>query len=374
MSTIITNTERTKLYTQLKHQLGAPIIGVELEDEMLDSLLELAVLDYGMYVQDWLIENQWSSLYDISIDEADLTRAFMTRSLDWETSFTYAYSKIVGLQAGGPWELKKDFVTLSANTQIYQIPANREINEIMWYSRAELNESFVDPFLGAFGGLGGGMGLGGGGGFAQMGMVGSYYMMPANDLLLRMADRNIKNRLISSELTYRLTAGPNGSKFLHLYNVPGGDFDFGNREIHDSKCWYWYYDTGKDGRDACLEANKDVVLLPSDVPIESIKYVDLNPPAKAWIRRYFTALAKETLGRVRGKYSGALKVPDSELTMDYSSLQTEGIDEKSKLTEELTSRLERLRQDSMMERKANEAENLNKALTYRPFQDPYNVI
>jgi|TARA_R110000796_G_scaffold74_13_gene313 hypothetical protein len=374
MSTIITTTERTKLYTQLKHQLGAPIIGVELEDEMLDSLLEISVLDYGMYVQDWLIENQWSSLYDISIDEADLTRAFMTRSLDWETSFTYAYSKIVGLQAGGPWELKKDFVTLSANTQIYQIPANREINEIMWYSRAELNESFVDPFLGAFGGLGGGMGMGGGGGFAQMGMVGSYYMMPANDLLLRMADRNIKNRLISSELTYRLTAGPNGTKFLHLYNVPGGDFDFGSLKVHDSRCWYWYYDTGKDGRDACLAENSDVVLLPSDVPIESIKYVDLNPPARAWIRRYFTALAKETLGRVRGKYSGALKVPDSELTMDYSSLQSEGIDEKSKLIEELTSRLERLRQDSMMERKANEAENLNKSLQFRPFQDPYNVI
>ena len=111
------------------------------------------------------------------------------------------------------------------------------------------------------------------------------------------------------------------------------------KEIHDSRCWYWYYDTGKDGRDACLEENKDVVLLPSDVPIDAIKYVDLNPPARAWIRRYFTALAKETLGRVRGKYSGALKVPDSELTMDYSSLQTEGVDEKSKLIEELTGRL-----------------------------------
>ena len=36
--------------------------------------------------------------------------------------------------------------------QIYQIPAGREINEIMWYTRAELNESFIDPFLGAFGG------------------------------------------------------------------------------------------------------------------------------------------------------------------------------------------------------------------------------
>ena len=67
-------------------------------------------------------------------------------------SFTYAYSKIVGLQAGGPYQLKQDYVTLSANTQIYEIPAGREINEILWYTRAELNEAFIDPFLGAFGG------------------------------------------------------------------------------------------------------------------------------------------------------------------------------------------------------------------------------
>ena len=99
MSSGIDPTERNKLFTQLRHQLGAPIIGVELEDEMLDSLLELAIQDYAMYVQDWLIENQWSSLYGINVDEADLARAFTTRSLDWETSFTYAYSKIVGLQA-----------------------------------------------------------------------------------------------------------------------------------------------------------------------------------------------------------------------------------------------------------------------------------
>ena len=69
------------------------------------------------------------------------------------------------LQAGGPYELKQDYINLSAGTQIYEIPAGREINEIMWYSRAELNESFIDPFLGAFGGMGGGMGMGGAGKF-----------------------------------------------------------------------------------------------------------------------------------------------------------------------------------------------------------------
>ena len=42
---------------------------------------------------------------------------------------------------------------------MYQIPAGREINEILWFNRPELNEMLVDPFLGGFGGFGGiGMG------------------------------------------------------------------------------------------------------------------------------------------------------------------------------------------------------------------------
>ena len=48
--------------------------------------------------------------------------------------------------------------------------------------------------------------------------------------------------------------------------------------------------------------------------------------------------------------------------------------EKLKLAEELMARLERLRPDKLMERKGNEAENLNKALKYRPMVSPYNVI
>jgi len=80
------------------------------------------------------------------------------------------------------------------------------------------------------------------------------------------------------------------------------------------------------------------------------------------------------LGRVRGKFGGNLKVPDSELSLEYDSLLTEGKDEKMKLIEELQARLERLRPDKMLERRASEAENLNKTLSYRPFQGPFNAI
>ena len=220
---IIAEPHRTALYTRIKHLLGAPLRSIELEDEMMDSLLELSIGDYSQYVQDWLIESQWTSLYNLNLDTQSLSKAFITKSLDFETRYTYAYSKIVGLQAGGEWELKKDYIQLVRGQQIYEIPANREINEVLWFTPAELNNLLFDPWT--FGALGAG-GLGGPGGFSQMGMSGSFFMMPAFDMLLRMQEINIQRRIIAGDLTYRITALPDGKKALHLMNTPGGKFDF----------------------------------------------------------------------------------------------------------------------------------------------------
>jgi hypothetical protein len=368
---VINSTDREKLYTQVLHILGAPVRGIELLEEQLDTFLELSLSEYEQYVSDWLIESQWSALAGLDVDTQSLTRAFTTRSLDYETQYSHAYSKIVGLQAGGNNEIKKDFIELVAAQQEYIIPAGREINELLWFTRAELTDSIIDPFLGGFGGLGG-VGFGGVGGFAQVGSSGSYFMLPAFDLLLRMQDRNIKNRLIGGELTYRITAGPNGTKRIHLYNVPGGRFDFGSIRGNNWKVWYWYYDTFD--RDDCLLKNKDIIKLPSDVETEILTWDKLNKPAQNWVRKYLIAYSKEGLARIWGKFSGELQVPDSQIKLDYQSLLTEARDEKSKMVEELMKRLERLRPDMLLERKAKEAESLNKALKYRAMPSPFNVI
>jgi hypothetical protein len=225
--------------------------------------------------------------------------------------------------------------------------------------------------MGGFGGFGG-IGLGGAAGFSQMGTMGNYFITPAFDILLRMQDINIKRRIISGELTYRVTALPDGKKAVHLMNVPGGKFDFGNIQYNEYRVWYWYYET--DDRESCLKENPDIVRLPSDIPIDEMLWDELNSPAQTWVRRWFTAYVKESLGRVRGKYQGNLKTPDSEIQLEYDSLLTEAKDEKSKLIEELTQRLERLRPEKMMERQASEAENLNKSLQYRAFPRQFYTI
>jgi hypothetical protein len=373
---IINEPERGQFYQKVRHLLGAPLRSVELEDEMMDTLLEYSIDDYSQYVQDWLIESQWTSLYNLDLDTQSLSRAFLTKSLDFETRYTYAYSKIVGLQAGGDWVLKKDYVQLVPNQQIYEIPAGRELNEILWFTPATLNNLLFG--LGGFAGIGTGTGLGGGGGLAQIGnMAGSYYLTPAFDTLLRMQEVNIQRRMYAGELTYRITALPGGKKALHLMNTPGGKFDFGNSELAKGQVWYWYYDTTDGDRDQCLKDNPDIIKLPSDVPFEKISWYELNNPAQIWIRRWFTAYCKETLSRVRGKFSGSLKTPDGDLTMDYAALSTEAKDEKTKLIEELIGaegRLTRLRPEKIMEREALLAENLNKQLKFRAMPRQIYII
>ena len=373
---IINEPERSEFYQKVRHLLGAPLRSVELEDEMMDTLLEYSIDDYSQYVQDWLTESQWTSLYNLNLDTQSLSRAFVSKSLDFETRYTYAYSKIVGLQAGGDWVIKKDFVQLVPNQQIYEIPAGREINEILWFTPSTLNTAMFG--VGGFAGIGAGTGLGGGGGLAQIGnMAGSYYLTPAFDTLLRMQEVNIQRRMFAGELTYYITALPGGKKGLHLLNTPGGRFDFGNAEMSNHQVWYWYYDTTDGDRDKCLADNPDIVLLPSDVPFDKLSWYKLNNPAQVWVRRWFTAYCKETLARVRGKFSGSLKTPDGDLTMDYAALATEGKDEKTKLIEELIGadgRLTRLRPEKIMEREALLAENLNKQLKFRAMPSQIYVI
>ena len=373
---IIGEPERSNLYKKVRHLLGAPLRSVELEDEQMDTLLEFSIDEYSQYVQDWLIESQWTALYNLNLDTQSLTKAFTTRSLDYETRYTYAYSKIVGLQAGGDSVLKKDYIQLVPDQQIYEIPAGRELNELLWYSPPELNNMMFDPW--SFGSLGAGGGLGGGGGLAQMGnMAGSYFMLPGFDMLLIMKQINIQRRIIAGELTYRVTALPEGKKAVHLMNTPGGKFDFGNGTLMRGRVWYWYYDDGGD-RDKCLAENPDIIRLPSDVPFDKISWDDLNNPAQVWVRRWFIAYCKETLSRVRGKFSGNLKTGDGgDLTMDYQSLSTEAKDEKTKLIDELIGaegRLTRLKPEKVMEREALLAENLNKQLKFRAMPRQIYVI
>jgi hypothetical protein len=372
----VSTEEREKLFRQLRHSLGAPIRQIELTDEQLCTLLEISIEDYAQYVQEWLIEHQWSSLLGHNVTTIDMAFALSVRTLDYVNQSTYAYSKQVGLQTNGPWELKKDYVELEAGRQVYQIPAGREVNEVLWITPPATSQALLANygaidygFGGGFAQVGGGTGTGGPG-FARMG----YYIAPAFDILLTAADMNLKNRIIRSELVYKITAGPDGSKLLHLLSTPGSRFSFGQgiggvgSSINLTGCqvWYFYYDTTPDNVDQCLKDNPDVIKMPNQVPLSKLDFSDFNEPTKTLVRQLFIAEAKRALGRTRGKFGGIVGPPEAERTMDYETLISEGNDERKAVLERLDARLLRLSTTSQLERNANEAQYLNTALKHQP--------
>jgi hypothetical protein len=370
--------EKEKLFRQFRHSVGAPIRQIELTDDQLCTLLEISIEDYAQYVQEWLTEHQWQSLFGQNIDNIDMAFALSVRSQDFVSQYTYAYSKQVGLQTNGPWELKKDYVQIEEGRQVYQIPAGREINEVLWLTPTAVSQALLANYGGIDYGFGGGFAqMGGGYGTAGTGTGGGrsgYYISPAFDILLTAGDMNLKNRIVRSELVYKITAGPDGTKLLHLLSTPGSRLSFGagigplgsSISLAGCQVWYHYYDTNGKDKDKCLLDNPDIIKLPNEVPLSKLNYITFNEPTKTLIRQLFIAEAKRALGRVRGKFGGIVGPPEAERTMDYETLISEGNEEKKSVLERLDARLLRLSSTSQLERSANEAEYLNRAIKFRP--------
>jgi hypothetical protein len=215
----ISSKDTEKLFRQFRHSIGAPIRQIEVTDEMLCTYLEIAIEDYAQYVQEWLIEHQWQSLLGKTVGTTDMAFALSVRSLDYVNQYTYAYSKQVGHQTNGPWELKKDFVELENGRQVYTIPANREVNEVLWITPPAMSQALLANYGGIDYGFGGGFAqVGGGVGTGGANQRSGYYIAPAFDILLTAADMNLKNRIVRSELVYKITAGANGTKlFIHAW-------------------------------------------------------------------------------------------------------------------------------------------------------------
>lgn len=379
--------EKQIIFEQFRTSMGAPHRQVELDDDQLCILLQMAVEDYAQYVQEWLIEHQWQSTLGKNVDSTDMAFALSVRDFDFVTQYTYAYSKQVGLQARGPWELKKDYIDIEMGRQVYEIPAGREVNQILWITPPTTDQALFANYGGfdygfgsGFGQLGSGYGSGASGGYGHGG-YGGYYIAPAFDVLLQASDMNLKHRLLRSELVYKLTAGPNGTRLLHLMSTPGSKLSFGGGVssagatamagrssigLAGCKVWYFYYDTTGGDADECRKENKDIIKLPNEVPLAKIEFEDLNEPTKILVRNLFIALAKMALGRTRGKFGGIVGPPEAERTMDYESLLAEGNEEKKAILERLDERLGRLSSTAQLERAAKESEFLNTHLKYRP--------
>ena len=379
--------ELRDLFRIVRTKIGAPIRVVQLEDEQLCDLLQVAVGDYASYVQNWVIESQWLNMMGNNTlinNPADLAFALSTRTLDWSRDWSEWFSKEVGLQQRGTrWELKKDFFTIEKGKQVYVVPAGREINRVLYITPSTTKAALY----GNVGMLDTGMG----GGWGQygtyqngMGLIG-FYVGSAYDTALLSADLKYKNSLLRGDLAYKVTAGPNGTHLIHLLSVPGSKNMLGGLSADDAYgwgryvnciCWYTYYDVSDEGENTaeqCMLDNKDSILItPDQVPLNKMRFELMNEPTQQTIRQLLVAEAMITLGIIRGTYSGVVKIPEAEMQMDYNMLLDLGKQDKERVLNELKERLDRMLPWNLMKNQADMNDSLLKVLQMKPM--PFNFM
>lgn len=366
--------EVKRLFKKVRSALGAPVRAVELTDDQLCDALEMCIEDYSEKVNNWLIETQWVSLYGKNVTSTDMAFALSTRTFDMMKDYSYWFSKQVGLQQEGPWELKKDFFTIEKGKQVYVVPSGRTINKVMYVNPPTSQAALFANYGGIDIGFGGGYGQLGGGAY---GPVGGFYTAPAADVAYLATDLQYKNRLLRCDLVYKVTAGPNGTHLIHLMSTPGSPLSFGyvggvggGLGLVGCQVWYTYYDTASaEDADECARANAgDVILTPDQVKLATIDYAFLNDPTKTLVRQLLIAKAKQMLGLIRGKFSGKVNIPQAEMTMDYQMLIQQGKEEWDEAMKGLVERLERMRPANLLEQQAKIMENTLNIQKHIPLQ------
>ena len=369
------------LFHLVRVALGAPIRSIELTDDQLCSLLEIAIGDYAEKVQNWVLETQWLNIQGKNTiqfqNPNELAYAMTVRTMDWSRDYSYWFSKEVGLQQRGSYELKKDFFKVELGKQVYVIPKGREINKVMYvtpsttkaalYGNLGTLDTGIGGGFGQYGNLGNGMGLTG------------FYVGSAYDTALMSVDLKYKNSLLRGDLAYKVTAGPDGTHLVHLMSVPGSpnmvggvaaDDTWGWNKYSNCYVWYTYYDVSngtEEDVDKCrIENRDDVVLTPEQVPFESMSYDLMNYPTQQIVRKLLIAEAKITLANIRGAYSGVVRIPQAEMTLDYRLFLEQGKEEKEKARTELSERLTRMTPWELMKNQNEMNDQIMKVLSQKP--------
>lgn len=381
----MSQSEQTKLFKRIRHFLGEPVMGVELEDEQIEECVCMAIEEYSSYINNWVMQNRLGEMLGLP-SEIDFTLKYVSNSLYFEKAYASSYSEQQGFGVNGVKELKTDSIVLTAGTQDYVIPADREVNEVLWFTPSFINLFGLDPFANsniAFSEFG-----------ASFAGHTLYHVMPVFDTILTAQAAELRNRVRGSEYSYIIKPGPNGTKILKLFPIPfpgnagsGSSMGIGGGAGTPGTVFYYYYDRIGNYGNPLLSGNtanpgftgftsgqtssgyqgNGLVSTPADAQLNFISYSQLNSVAQRWVKRFALALAKEVLGLgIRGKFNGQLPIPGAELTLNKDDLINTGREDQEKLMTELKEQLAELSYDKIMEKRALIQEAINKNLGFGP--------
>ena len=359
--------------------IGYPIMDIELLDINFYTAFEASVMEYSNQVNQVNIVNNLMNTLGIQTGSGFMSgSSFTGQQIGNSFGYISKLSKAYGTEAdsGGTAKWYKAKVDMIPGQQTYSIrtavskslginltnTSSIEIKRVL-HNPPPAIVRYFDPFVGT--GLGS-QHLLDSFGFGGMSPSISFMMMPIHADLLRLQSIEFNDQIRKSHYTFEVHGDD-----IKFWPVPTSGTGSASSTIFYGSVWFEFLFEEDKNNDALLFGNtaliKGAVSDASNIPYTYQTYSSINDMGRAWIIKYGSALAKEMLGFVRGKYS-SIPIPNSEITLNGSELISQGQTEKGELITQLREFLDKMTKEQMLTRQNTEATQMNEILAKVPLK------
>jgi hypothetical protein len=357
-------TEADAMITFVKRKLGDDILSVELTKKQIWACFEESFLQYGSIINEYQAKSQLTDFLGTATGSMSGSEQLYPReTLEFLNRQAEPYAFEAGI--GGAYESVSGSIQLVNSQQDYDIYDNLQdgSGNLLFSSslnrnntRMKIQEVFhMNPtaayrFFDTTSAINY---LNNEFSFESFTPETIFYVLPVFEDILRAGQMNVSHRVRRSNYSYKIT----GTK-IRIFPMPTGN------QIN-KKLWIRVSFAPDPLKPAFKDDSIYGVSNLSNVPFGRLDFSKVNSVGRQWSRQYALALATELLGLVRSKFN-TVPIPQGDLTLNGTSLVTQGREDKSKLLDQIRTMLESMTYDKFIEINANKAENIQKQLKTIP--------
>ena len=348
-------TDADKVANFCAQRLGYPITDVELQSGSFYTAFEEAITTYGNELYAYKVRENYLSLEGAStLTEAN--NQLITPNLAGIVRISEQYGVEAGVGGNVTWY--SGSLDLVSNQQSYDMNAwadtyanlsagdSIEIKRVFYEAPPAITRYF-DPYAGTGTGM---IDLMDSFGWGSYSPAINFLLMPINYDLQTIQAIEFNDQIRRSNYSFELV-----NNQLKIFPIPNGGV---------TKLWFQYIK--KSERNNPYQNGTNKITNVAEVPFTNPNYTQINSIGRQWIFEYTLAIAKEMLGYIRGKYS-TVPIPDAEVTLNQADLLSSATDTKNSLIERLRAYFDETSRSSLLERKANEDDFLQKELNKVPY-------
>ena len=343
-------------------RLGYPSMDVEMGGDQFFTCFESAVTTYGNEVYLYQIRNNFISL-EANQNNITLNNKVIDPSLGNIIRIAQDYGSEAGV--GGNITYHTGSIDMAAGVQDYDLKAwasssgaislddSIEIKTV-FYENAPAIVRYFDPYAGT--GYGSQQLLDAFG-FGNKSPAINFMLMPLNYDIGTIQAIELNDQIRRSAFSFQIV-----NNKLKIFPIP----------TSDKRLFFEYVKVSE--RNSVIATNgpgsgDNLITDISNVPYDNPTYSNINAPGKYWIFEYTLALAAETLGLIRGKYT-SVPIPGAETTLNQADLLGKSRDLQVSLIEKLRLDLDESSRKMQLERKKAENDAMQSTLQ----QIPMNIF